>query len=356
MRLIHMQFLVAPDVVGYSTLTGAEPRFLHMAWPVCLRGSCRMEGLLVLLGLVVLATPVAVIVLIVTQTSLRRRVSELERQLVAMQRAKPVAVEARPSEDAVEVADAALDEAPPTEAIVPDATPSEKDAPEDLPPVPEPVEAPTPPVAPPALAKPKGPGLGDWLRQNWFYALSAISLALAGVFLVQYGIENGYLTPTLRVVLAAILGLALIAAGEVIRRRSGDEGATSTIYLPSTFSGAGLVTLYGAALGARVLYDLIGPAPALVALAVVSAIALVFGWFYGPFLVAIGLIGGAVAPFLVGGSAEDITIFLVYYGLIGAVGLGVDGVRRWRWVSFLALGCAMVPALLMHLGQPQGVF
>ena len=30
-----------------------------------------------------------------------------------------------------------------------------------------------------------------WLQHNWVYAISALSLALAGVFFVQYGMEKG---------------------------------------------------------------------------------------------------------------------------------------------------------------------
>ena len=43
---------------------------------------------------------------------------------------------------------------------------------------------------------------------------------------------------------------------------------------------------------------LIGPEAAFAALVLVSGMALVFGWFYGPFLAAAGLTGGAAAPFL----------------------------------------------------------
>jgi uncharacterized membrane protein len=51
--------------------------------------------------------------------------------------------------------------------------------------------------------------------------VSAFSLALAGMFLVQYGIEAGLLPPVVRVMLALLFGAALIVAGEAIRRRTG---------------------------------------------------------------------------------------------------------------------------------------
>ena len=64
--------------------------------------------------------------------------------------------------------------------------------------------------------------LGGWMRDNWFYAVSALSLVLAGVFLVQYGVENGLLPPAARVMAALLFGAALIGGGEWIRKRYGD--------------------------------------------------------------------------------------------------------------------------------------
>ena len=91
--------------------------------------------------------------------------------------------------------------------------------------------------------------------------VAAISLALTGIFFVQYGIENGLLSPRLRVLAAVGLGLALIAGGEVLRRRLGDDHDLAA-FVPSAFSGAGLVAIFAGILSARQLYDLIGPTPA----------------------------------------------------------------------------------------------
>lgn len=98
-----------------------------------------------------------------------------------------------------------------------------------------------------------GVWLGKWLRENWFYAISAVSLALAGIFLVQNGMDQGYFPPVARVVAAVLFGLILIVAGEVIRRRFGDTRESTTAYLPSVFSGAGIVSLFGAVLAAHLL-------------------------------------------------------------------------------------------------------
>lgn len=76
-----------------------------------------------------------------------------------------------------------------------------------------------------------------WLGDNWFYAISAISLELAGLFLVQYGMGNGLLPPAARVASALVFGVDLIVAGEFIRRRFGEAEDSAKAYLSSVFAG-----------------------------------------------------------------------------------------------------------------------
>ena len=190
--------------------------------------------------------------------------------------------------------------------------------------------------------------LMDWIRVNWIYVVAAASLGLAGIFFVQYGMERGLLPPGLRVIAAMLFGAGLIAAGEWIRRKHGDEGPTTTLHLPSVFSGAGLVSIFAAVLSARHLYGLIGPEAAFVGLVATGVIAMVLGWFYGPLLTAVGLIGAALAPFLVAGGTSAEAWLYAYYAVIAATGLGVDAVRRWAWVSVLALALGYGGAVVSY--------
>lgn len=176
----------------------------------------------------------------------------------------------------------------------------------------------------------------NWIKENWFLGIAAVSLALAGIFMVQYGVEQGLLTPFARIMGALALGAAFIIGGEFTRRRFGDEGGTMNA-LPSTFSGAGIVTLFAAVLSARHLYDMLPSDLALYGLIAVAALAIVLGWFYGPFLAAVGIIGALGAPFVVGGSSDAPHLFYYYFALIMIMALAIDTVRRWAWISVLAL-------------------
>lgn len=315
-----------------------------------------MEALLILLGLAVLALPVAVIVLIVAHARLRRDFNDLKAVVTHLQTA-PAS-----SPSAAQTTPPATETAP-----VPDQAPAPKPPSltqaTEIPPVPQ-VSAPAPPPEQPepvaartAPPEPAGPSplsrLARWLQENWFYAAAAVSLALAGIFLVQYGVETGYLTPTMRVVAALVFGAALIAGGEMIRRRFGDDESSATAYLPSVLSGAGLVSLMGGVLAARLLYDLIDPGPALAALFGIALFGLLLGWRHGPLLAAVGLIGGMAAPFLVGGTSDTPQWLLVYFGLLTALGLGIDTLRRWAWVSVLSVGLGGAASAMLLLSAAE---
>ncbi len=190
--------------------------------------------------------------------------------------------------------------------------------------------------------------LAAWLTENWVLAVAALSLVLGGVFMVQYGVENGLLTPFWRVMGVLAMGAGLIAGGEFIRRRAGDD-AGATKHLPSTLSGAGLFALFAGVVAARGLYGLIGAELALVGLVCVSALAVLLGWFYGPVLAAVGIVGATVAPFLVGGSSDAPWVFYYYFALIAVAGLAVDTVKRWAWVSAVVLIATVSGAALLFL-------
>lgn len=293
-----------------------------------------MDELAVALVVVLLAVVLSGVVALVLVLRLSRRVRELENRLAGaedpdqMQAAPPMFEDAQAADHADAQSTGDVDDT----RIVPvqQSGPWQGATPE-----PATIEPPRVPRAVVFRAD-QVSALVAWVRENWFLATSAISLCLAGLFLIQYGIENGYVTPVWRVIGAMLLGAALIAGGERIRRSRGDlDGAT--VAMPSTFSGAGIVVIFAAILAARQLYGLIGPSPAFAALLIVAGCAILMGWLYGPFLSAIGLVGSFAAPFLVGGSSESPWVYYYYFALVATAGLTIDALRRWAWVSVLAL-------------------
>ncbi|RUS59031.1 DUF2339 domain-containing protein [Pseudorhodobacter sp. E13] len=292
-----------------------------------------LEALAILLGLVAVFSVLAVPFLLISHLGLKAKVRDLEALVMRGARAP----EARPQTTAPRPASAA------TETPAQTQEPLQPWAPKPAAVVPEPQPEPEPET--PAAFVFKADlvdKLSAWLRENWVLAIAAASLALAGVFMVQYGIENGLITPFWRVMGALAFGAALIGGGEYIRRKGGDEvedgdAVGATRHLPSTLSGAGIIVLYVAVFSARALYDLIGPLTTLIGLAGVSVVSLVLGWFSGPVLAAVGILGATLAPFVVGSSSNNSWMVHYYLALIALTALGVDTIKRWAWISALGL-------------------
>ncbi|MEC3861988.1 DUF2339 domain-containing protein [Mesobacterium sp. TK19101] len=319
-----------------------------------------MDAILVVVAMAIVAVPVLLVGVLVAQARLRKRVDQAERQITALVYALENAgtgtehppTTAQPAKTFKAATELPKDSGPPDTLPardVPAAAKGPQPWASRSPVTPRPV-TPEPPKAIVAR-RDSGAWFGKWLRDNWFYAISAVSLALAGIFLVQYGMEQGYLPPLARVVAAALFGLILVSAGEVIRRRFGDGEEATTAYLPSVFSGAGIVSLFGAILAAHLLYALIGPEAALAGMALVALSALVLGWFHGPLLAAVGVVGAMAAPFLIGGASEAVHWLYLYFGIVALVGLGIDSVRRWAWVSVLTLVLAFAAGWLLYISH-----
>lgn len=296
----------------------------------------------------VIPTLLLALYLLFSHLKLKKRVTELQRRVDGLQAGEMPEAVAAPPEAPKPVTENVPEKGPVTLGdVAPKSTPW-KPAKTDRPVSGQKSAPALEPAQPRAFVfnREKTAALLEWLQANWFLAVAALSMALAGVFFVQYGIENGYLTPFWRVMGALALGAALIVAGEWIRRRAGDE-AGHAAYLPSTFSGSGLVALFAGVLAARQMYGLIGAEMALAGLVAVSMLAVILGWFYGPMLAMVGIVGATGAPFLVGGSSENGWLFYYYFALILAVGMLVDAVKRWAWISALTLifafgGAAMI--------------
>ena len=153
-----------------------------------------------------------------------RATQRLEQQLVLLRR------ELRDLQDRRAVADYTPHRPshPVATAPEPIAPPVEAVEPESPIPVTPPVEAlsavepqPSAPSAPLRSAvEPTPRGLEQRLGARGFVWLGGACIALASFFLVKYSIEEGLLGPGMQVVLVLLLGLALLAAGDFMRRKS----------------------------------------------------------------------------------------------------------------------------------------
>ena len=115
-------------------------------------------------------------------------------------------------------------------------------------------------------------------------------------------------------------------------------------------SGAGIASLYASILVAANLYHLVGPLPAMLGMAAVTALALGLSLRFGAPSALLGLAGGLAAPALIGSDEPNVPLLSLYLAL--AVG-GLSTVsrnQRWAWLGISALVGGFGWGLLLMIG------
>ncbi|HET9428087.1 MAG TPA: DUF2339 domain-containing protein [Allosphingosinicella sp.] len=179
--------------------------------------------------------------------------------------------------------------------------------------------------------------------------LGGIALVVAGIFLVRYTIEIGLVTPELRMIAAALLGLLCIGAGEYAR--SG-RWLSDDPRIAQALVGAGLAILYAAAYGSHILYGLIGTGTASAAMLAITAGALILSLRHGAPTAVMGLIGGFLTPWLVGDPDAGAVSLLAYLALLDLAIFLIAWRRGWTWLAAAAVAFSFVWTSLL-LGREE---
>lgn len=180
----------------------------------------------------------------------------------------------------------------------------------------------------------KGPrkDLETALGTRWAVWVGGIALALGGLFLIRYSIEAGFFGPAIRLTMAGLLGLALVAGGEFIRRTGFKvpvEGMAGA-YVPGILTAAGAFTLFGTIYAAHALYGFLGPASAFVLLGLVGVGAIVAALVHGQALAGLGLLGATATPMLVASNAPNPWALFGYLAIVLVAATAIARLRDWR--------------------------
>ncbi len=285
---------------------------------------------------ILLAVPVLAVIAIVMAVNTRLRLTRIESRFAGIEaELARLAGGAAPAE----TAPGALPEPPPEAIEEAQAEPAEIAPPFE----PEVVAVPSAPKQP----APKKISLEERFGTQWVVWAGGIALALGGFFLVRYSIEQGWFGPGARVVLAGIVALALIAAGEWARRREISTGAMglSKADIPSVLTAAGTAIAYADAYAAYALYGFIGPAAAFVLLGLVALCTLAASLVHGPALAGLGLVGAFLTPLIVSTEQPNYWALYLYLAVVTAAAFGLARARLWRWLAVTAVAASVLWAL-----------
>ena len=285
-----------------------------------------------------IVTLIGFVLAITAQMSSRRTAEKLETELAAIKaelaRLQEGGVQpAAPAEGAVAQSTAAE---PSADDLVAEAAEPENAAVEEVAGTGPWDKTPEPAMAETAAPKSKE-SLESRLGARWAVWVGGVALSLGGVFMVRYSIEAGLLSPGVRLVLAAVFGLLLAAAGEIIRRRalSPDRVKASQFdnaMIPGILTAAGAVTLFGAVYAAYGIYEFIGAGSAFLLLGLVSLATVALSLLHGQALAGLGLLASMLTPALVSSESPEPWVLFAYLAVAWLATLFAARLRRWSIV------------------------
>src|SRR3984957_18385445 len=285
-----------------------------------------MVGWIILAVVLLLAAPVSAVIAVVAASRDRSELRQLDERLRKLERAA-----------------AAAGVPPPTPKSAPAPTPIVA-APVEPTPSPAPLMSPPPsvPLSPPTPAQSPTPqkiGFEEKFGTRWVVWVGGVALALGGIFLVRYTIQQGLIGPGVRIFLGALLALALVAAGEWSRRTeklSALAGVPSA-HIPGTLTAAGTTVAYATVYAAYGLYGFLPPAAAFILLGAVALLTLGAALLHGPALAGLGVIGAYLAPMLVASAKPDFWSLYVYIAVVNAAAFALARFRMWAWLAIAAV-------------------
>ncbi|TIM95217.1 MAG: DUF2339 domain-containing protein [Mesorhizobium sp.] len=317
---------------------------------------------------------VAIIALFVIISRQQSRIGLVERELGALRSlvlSGAVPPAARPSEQAV--ADNAPADMAPDTAAAADIVPPEVSAAVAVPApatdtedstgeivtgpwtAPEPAPKAVEPAELPAAAKAaRQSDVETALGTRWAVWVGGIALALGGLFLIRYTIEAGIFGPGVRLAMAGVLGLVLVAGGEFIRRTGFKvpvQGAAGA-YIPAILTAAGAFILFGTVYAAHGIYGFIGPALAFTLLGVIGVATIAAALVHGQALAGIGLVGAMVTPVLVTSQAPNPWALFGYLAIVLAATGAIARMRDWKLLMAAAFFGAGVWTILYMTDAP----
>jgi len=229
----------------------------------------------------------------------------------------------------------------------------------------EPSAAPEEPAAVPATAMPQAvtvPGRG-WeqiLVEHWLVWVGGAAMALGGAFLVKLSIDQGLLTPLVRVVLGVLLGIAMSIGAEWVRRHDNPPGAAAAesalgaaSYVPQALAAAGAATVFASLYAAHALYGFLPAGLAFPLLAATAGATVAQSLRLGPLVAALGLVGAFVVPLLVTSTNPRALPLFAYLAVVTAGALALLRHRAWWWLAWPSLAGAIVWVALWLASAPD---
>jgi uncharacterized membrane protein len=190
-----------------------------------------------------------------------------------------------------------------------------------------------PPQAPAVTGEAAKPEPRDEARLvgTWFARGGALAVLIGAGFAFKYGIDRGFITEQLRVLIGLLAGLGFVAWGYWARQRRWHTFCQAV-------TAGGIAICYLSVIVANLAYHLISAPVTFTALVAITVGSATLAYVYDSLALAIlATAGGFLNPFLAsqGGRPEGIPLY-TYVAVLDAGVLGLAFFKAWRPLDALA--------------------
>jgi len=174
----------------------------------------------------------------------------------------------------------------------------------------------------------------EWFEESvgkrWMTWGGALALFISAGFFLKYAFENQWLGPTGRVVLGLVAGGALLVTGDGCVRREMRA-------LGQGILGGGLAILYVSVFAAFSFYELIPQIPAFGAMVILTAAGMSLAIMHDSIALGfLAVLGGFLTPLMMSTGQDARDSLFAYLTLLNFGVLGIALFRKWRALDVLA--------------------
>ncbi len=148
------------------------------------------------------------------------------------------------------------------------------------------------------------------ITSHIFTWLGGVAFMFAGFFLVKYSIEQGLVTPAMRVASAGVLAAALVGTAEFFFRRKQGK------HIAGILAGAGMAIAYCDCYAAAMYYEIVPVAAAFIGAVCCTAATVAMSFRYGERLSILAIFGGFITPGVINTGSGNTILLFSYLGIL----------------------------------------
>ena len=184
--------------------------------------------------------------------------------------------------------------------------------------------------------------------QRWFLGIGVFVLLLAIGFFLKYAFDEQWIQPPVQITFGLLVGILLIASGEVCRRRHWAG-------LDISFAALGLGSLYLSIYAANQIYRLLPDALTILIVLLVSAIGLLLSYLWNSRVLAgLTFLGGYLSPLLFHSKELGNWVFFGYLSALNIATAVLAYVKRWSSLSWIGALLSWIAFQVWSSTHPTG--